>query len=133
MEYQIDLQQLVNYVMKGLTAEACSRKSLMVNDIEFGVTIHADREALVETLTEVLKKAVCHTESNCIRISASTYDNIISLVIKQSGRCTSTSIAVSMEPLQPKAEKLGGSITVVSDSDSRIMVAFSFFNGLRAA
>ena len=30
-------------------------------------------------------------------------------------------------------EKLGGSITVVSDNDSRIMVAFSFFNGLRAA
>lgn len=133
MEYQIDLQQLVNFVIKGLTKEACSRKSLMINDVTHGVSVHADRERLAETLGDVLKKTICHTENNCIRISASIYDNIISLVIRHSGRCTSTSIAVSMEPLQTQAEKLGGSITVVSDSDSRIMVAFSFFNGLRAA
>lgn len=133
MEHQIELQQLVNHVMKGLTTEACSRKSLLINDVTPGITVHADREKLAETLFAVLKKTICHTENNCIRITAGIYDSIISLVIKHKGRCTSTSIAVSMEALQEHAECLGGSITVVSDNDSRSMVAFSFFNGLRAA
>lgn len=133
MEHQIELQQLVNFVMKDLTKEAGQRKSLMVNDVQPGVMVHADREILAETLSDVLTKTICHTENNCIRISAAIYDNIISLVIKQTGSCASTSIAVSMEPLQSLAERLGGSITVVSDHDSRIMVALSFFNGLRAA
>ncbi len=133
MEHQIDLQQLVSFVMKGLTAEACSRQSLLVNDVNAGVTVRADRESLAATLNEVLTKTICHTSNNCIRIGSATYDNIISLVITHSSRCTSTSIAVSMELLQEKAERLGGSITVVSDSDSRIMVALSFYNGLRAA
>ena len=133
MEHQIDLQQLVSFVTKGLTKEAGSRKSLLLNDVDAGIVVQADRELLVEGLSDVLKKTICHTENNCIRIGAAIYDNIITLVIKHTGRCTSTSIAVSMEPLQPLAEKLGGSITVVSDNESRIMVAFSFYNGLRAA
>ncbi|HEX7846242.1 MAG TPA: hypothetical protein VF476_10625, partial [Chitinophagaceae bacterium] len=79
MEHQIELQQLVNYVTKELIREACFRKSLLVNDVEPGVTVHADREALVETLNDVLKRTISHTDHNCIRISASIYDNIISL------------------------------------------------------
>lgn len=133
MEHQIELKQLTGFVTKNLTTEACSRKSLLVNNVTPGIIVHADREALAETLTDVLTKTICHTENNCIRIETAIYDNIVSLIIKQSGYCSSTSIAVSMMPLQPLAEKLGGSISVVSDSDSRITVAFSFYNGLRAA
>lgn len=133
MEHQIELQQLTGFVTKSLTTEACSRKSLLVNNVTPGIIVHADREALAETLTDVLTKTICHTENNCIRIEAVAYDNIISLVIKQTGSCSSTSIAVSMTALQPLAEKLGGSISVVTDNNSRITVALSFYNGLRAA
>jgi hypothetical protein len=133
MEHQIELQQLTGFVMKNLTAEACSRKSLLVNNVTPGIIVHADREALAETLTDVLTKTICHTESNCIRIEAVAFDNIISLVIKQTGSCSSSNIAVSMAPLQPLANKLGGSISVVTDNNSRITVALSFYNGRRAA
>ena len=133
MEHQIEFQQLTGFVTKNLTTEACSRKSLLVNNVTPGIIVHADREALAETLTDVLTKTICHTESNCIRIEAVAHDNIISLVIKQTGSCSSTRIAVSMAPLQPFAEKLGGSISVVTDNDNRITVALSFYNGLRAA
>jgi len=124
MEQQIELQQLTSFVTKGLISEACSRKSLLVNNVT---------PALAETLTDVLTKTICHTESNCIRIESIAYDNIISLVIKQTGLCSSSSIAISMAPLQPLADKLGGSISVVTDNNSRITVALSFYNGLRAA
>jgi len=133
MEQQIELQQLTSFVTKGLISEACSRKSLLVNNVTPGIIVHADREALAETLTDVLTKTICHTESNCIRIESIAYDNIISLVIKQTGLCSSSSIAISMAPLQPLADKLGGSISVVTDNNSRITVALSFYNGLRAA
>ena len=133
MEHQIDLQQLVNYVSKSLTGFAGARKSLLLNNVKPGIIVHTDREMLAETLEDVLTNTICHTENNCIRVEAISFDHIISLIIRQSGVCTSTSIAVSMEPLQPLAEKLGGSITVVSDNDSRVMVAFSFYNGRRAA
>lgn len=133
MEQHVELQQLVKYVAGNLTAAACSRNSFFVNDVAPGIIIHADREMLAETLGKLLAKAIEQTGNNCIRIEAVVFNQIVSLVINQTGQCSSAGLAVSMEPLQPVAEKLGGSISVVSDHEHKTLVALSFFNGRRAA
>lgn len=133
MEHKIELKELVSYVMKSLAPEAACRCSFMLNDVAPGLQVDADRETLAHTLSAVLSNSICHAENNCIRISTHCFNQIISLTISQTASCAVSTIAVSMEPLQPLAEKLGGSITVVADNESRVMVAFSFYNGRRAA
>ncbi len=133
MQHQIELKQLVKYVAGNLTAAACSRNSFFVNDVAPGIIIHADREMLAETFDKLLAKAVEQTNNNCIRIEAVVFNQIVSLVINQTVQCNSAGLALSMEPLQTVAEKLGGSISVVSDHEQKTLVALSFFNGRRAA
>ncbi len=133
MEHQIELKQLVNYVTGTLTTAACSRNSLLVNDVQPGIHVYADKEILAETLSRLLIKTIEQSENNCIRIEAVVFNQIVSLVVNQTSHCTCTGMAVSVEPLQVTAEKLGGSISVVADHEEKVLVALSFYNGRRAA
>ena len=133
MQYQTELRSLITQVMSGLIPLAIERKSFVINDIQPDIEVYADKDILALAMADVLVKALKHTENDCIRISAKVFNNIILLTIKETSHRPHTTIAFSMEQVQPLAEKLGGSISVNSDDDKCITVAFTFFNGKRAA
>jgi len=127
------LQEIVNLVMNSLVPLATTRKSFLVNDIGPGIELHADKDMLALVVSDVLKTAIRHTENDCIRISAQTVSDSIYLNVRENGCRPYIAVAESMERIQPLAEKLGGFITVASSSHDGITVAFSFYNGRKAA
>ncbi|HEX7902902.1 MAG TPA: hypothetical protein VF487_03405 [Chitinophagaceae bacterium] len=132
MQTVYSLKQLSGLVINNIVPQATSHKSFFINDIDPAITVQADTALLVPALKDILLKALAHSENHCIRLSASFFGNIIAVCIKTGLQQCST-IAINMEALQPLAEQLGGSITVMSDHRNNTLVAFSFYNGLRAA
>jgi K+-sensing histidine kinase KdpD len=127
------LQQIVSLVMNSLEPLATTHKSFLVNDIAPGIELHADKDMLALMVSHVLKTAIRHTENDCIRISARTVSDSVFLNVKENGCRPYIAVAESMEQIQPLAEKLGGFISVESSSHEGITVAFSFYNGVKAA
>jgi hypothetical protein len=127
------LQEVVNLVMDSLVPFATTRKSFLVNDIAPEIELHADKDMLALVVSDVLKTAIRHTENDCIRITAKSVRDSIFLNVKENGCRPYIAVAESMERIQPLAEKLGGFITVASSSHEGVTVAFSFYNGHKAA
>jgi signal transduction histidine kinase len=133
MNHPTELKTLISQVMNSLIPLAVRRRSFLINEIDPEIKLHADRDMIAYVLGDVLVKAIHHTDNDCIRISADVYSNIVLVKINETGQRPYTTIAVSMEQLQPLAEKLGGSISVNSRPDHGVTVALTFFNGSRAA
>lgn len=133
MQTPYSLQQLSGQVINNIVPQATNYKNFFINDIDPAITVQADTALLMPALKDILVKALALSENHCIRLSASVFGNIIAVCIKQPGLQQCSTIAINMEALQPLAEKLGGSITVMSDHGNNTLVAFSFYNGLRAA
>jgi light-regulated signal transduction histidine kinase (bacteriophytochrome) len=127
------LQEIVNLVMDSLVPFATTRKSFLVNDIAPEIELYADKDMLALVVSDVLKTAIRHTENDCIRITAKSVQDSIFLNVKENGCRPYIAVAESMERIQPLAEKLGGFITVASSSHEGVTVAFSFYNGYKAA
>ena len=132
MQTVYSLKQLSSQVISNIVPQATNHKSFFINDIDPAITVQADTTLVMPALKDILLKALAHSENNCIRLSASLFGNIIAVCIKTGLQQCST-IAINMQLLQPLAEQLGGSITVMSDHHNNTLVAFSFYNGLRAA
>jgi hypothetical protein len=127
------LQEIVNLVISSLKPLASTRKSRLVNDIAPGIELNADKDMLALVVSDVLTTAIRHTENDCITISAKSVCDSIFLNVKETGCRPYIAVAESMERIQPLAEKLGGFISVQSSSHEGITVAFSFYNGKKAA
>jgi signal transduction histidine kinase len=133
MNNPTELKTVISQVMNSLIPLAVRRRSFFINEIDTDIKLHADRDMIAYVLGDVLVKAIHHTDNDCIRISADVYSNIVLVKINETSQRPYTTIAVSMEQLQPLAEKLGGSISVNSRPDHGVTVAVTFFNGSRAA
>lgn len=132
MKPKTSLQQITTEAIHSLVATAADHHSFFINDVDPSIELYTDKTLLHTAITKILFKTIAFTSGACIRLSANLYGEVVALVIKQKNTQPGT-IAISMEQIQPLAEQLGGSISVVSDSNQQVMIAFSFFNGSRAA
>jgi hypothetical protein len=128
-----ELHHLIDQVMSNLLPLAADHNSFFINDVNLDMPVNADREILVSTIADLLKRTMDLTQNDCIRVSARSYCDSVLLNIKQAKLRSFIDVADCMEPMLPLAEKLGGCITVMNDPISGTAVALCFDNKPKAA
>jgi hypothetical protein len=133
MKTNDELHILVDQVMSSLLPLATNRKSFFVNDVIADTQLTADKDILAMVFGNLLRTTIDISENSCIRITANTFPDTVRLSIAQPGTRSFSDIADCMEPIQPLAQKLGGSITVINDPMTGTAVALCFHNRAKAA
>lgn len=129
----VALHQLVNQVSQSLMPRMVGQRNLMINDLHKEMWVTTDENILVSVLRTLLDATVTHSQSNCIRVSAKIYGNIILVQIKSDNTNLDGSIADSLYRIDLLAEQLGGCVTVSNNYVKGTTVAFSFYNQKQVA
>src|SRR5881394_1016210 len=112
VESYFTLSELVDQLATSLLPQTVEKKSVIVNEVQQEMPVHADKDILATVLSNLLIITVAHTENNCIRVRAKFYGNIILVHVKNDDSSHDGAIAQSLKQIQPLAEKLGGCIAI---------------------
>lgn len=127
------LQDLVDRLVTGELAAALQKESFIVNEVPGELIIAADENMLAKVLRGLLHTVVSNARNSCIRVAAKVYGDIVLVHIRDTRRADSKTITERLEEIQMLAEKVGGCVTVCNQQEEAITLAFSFFNGIKAA
>src|SRR6201990_3741514 len=128
----ISLHRFVDELMIGLLPRAVSRKTLIINQIDRSVEVGSDENLLAFVLWNLLDKAVDSTQSECIHIESVQEGDNTMIRVRNAGVYFYRSCANCFRQVQDAAEKLGGSISIVS-LDMSTTVALTLHKDLKAA
>lgn len=124
----VALYKLVDQVAQYLMPRIVEQKSFIINDLNKEMLVTTDEGILITVLRNLLDAIITHSQSNCIRISAKAFGNIVLLYVKDSDNKHEEAIAGCLIQVAPLAEKIGGCITLNNYTAKGTTVAFSFYN-----
>lgn len=127
------LQDLVDRLVTGELAAALQKESFIVNEVPGELVIAADENMLANVLRGLLHTVVSNARNSCIRVAAKVYGDIVLVHVRDTRRADSKTITERLDEIQSLAEKVGGCVTICNQQEEMITLAFSFFNGSRAA
>ncbi len=129
MQTTHSLRELVNNVVKEMLPIAVNRGSFFINDINPDINVNASNDMLTDVFSNMLRKAVLHTENDCIKISAQKISDIIFLRVKETIQCSCPEMISSMQEIQPSAEKMRAYISIRDRKLNRVDMDLVFYNG----
>ena len=129
----IALHLMVNRISASSLPVAIQRHSFIVNDIPADLLVHTDEHMLAAVFGSLLNTVIIHTENSCIRVSAKLYGKVVIINLKETHQPVIPSLALNLRQVQQLAEKIGGSISISSDSTRSTTIVFSFVNNLSQA
>lgn len=127
------LQELVDRLVTGELAAALQKESFIVNEVPGELVIATDENMLTGVLKGLLHTVVSNARNSCIRVAAKVYGDIVLVHVRDTRRANSKTIMEQLGEIQSLAEKVGGCVTVCNQQEEAITLAFSFFNGIKAA
>ncbi|MBC7874699.1 MAG: HAMP domain-containing histidine kinase [Ferruginibacter sp.] len=122
------LHTLVSRLVACVVPATARNKSFMVNDIPAGLSIAANPGLVTAVLSNLFNTVALHSVNSCIRISAKVYSNIILVQVRDHHSANACTIAYSLQPAQPLAEKIGGYLGITSQWKNETTIVFSFPN-----
>lgn len=129
---QIPLKQVISNLLLSYQPVAVKQNSFFVNEIPGELTVEADKNVLVTMLGSLFYMTARCSKDTCIRISASMYENVLMLYVKDGSASNNYSILSSLQHLQMLAEKLGGFFHLSGQNSKATSIAFSLPNKLAA-
>ena len=133
LKNNIALHKLVDQLMKGLLPLAVRRKSFILNNIDRDFRLNTDEDMLALVLWNMLNGAVTNTENECIHVDAVLNGHCTMIQVKDKGSYFYSSISDRLKQLQPVVEKLGGFISIYSDTIKGTTIAFTISNEQKVA
>lgn len=127
------LQELVDKLVTGELSAALQKESFIVNEVPGELLIATDENMLAGVLRGLLHTVVSNARNSCIRVAAKVYGDIVLVHVRDTRRANSKTIMEQLGKIQSLAEKVGGCVTVCNQQEETITLAFSFFNGTKAA
>ena len=108
------LYELADFLIAKFKPEVTSNKSPFINEIPAHLELRADKQLLSAILNGVFSVVTTYTKDSCIRLSAKTHGNMVSIQVKESVSFDRAAVENRVYKLQSLAEKLRGSINVSS-------------------
>ena len=127
------LQELVDKLVTGELSAALQKESFIVNEVPGELVIATDENMLAGVLRGLLHTVVSNARNSCIRVAAKVYGDIVLVHVRETRRANSKTIMEQLGKIQSLAEKVRGCVTVCNQQEETITLAFSFFNGTKAA
>ena len=129
----ITLQQLVSRAIAGVMPIAIRNKSFIINEIAPGLQLAGNSDMISTVLHKLIDTVSVHSMNSCIRVSAKAYGNVILVQVRDHHSADACTLAFSLEPAQPVAEKIGGYLGITSQWRNETTIVFSFPNVPEAA
>jgi|SRR5688500_12614950 len=127
------LKPLVDQILYSLLAGSVKRRNLVINDVPVGLPMATDENFMALILGNLLSDVICHTENDCIRISASKNGLLAVISLKNNTISYDKSFVLSMQTLQLTAQKMGGVIKIDKNEGHGTILAISFDGNIKAA
>lgn len=127
MNSHIHLNTLVSKLISGLLPEAIEKRSIVVNDVDASVFIHAGENELSYVITGLISNAVYSTSNCCIRVQTVVRDGEVHLKVRNDGVFIYSSRMHSLGHMVDAARKLGGNISLYSEENRGITIVLSFY------
>lgn len=122
------LHELADFLISKFRPEVANNKSVFINEIPAHLELMADKQLLSAILNGLFSVVTTYTKDSCIRLSAKTNGNRVSIQIKESVSLDRAVVENGVYKLQSLAEKLRGSIGVTSRRKKPTTITFGFPN-----
>jgi hypothetical protein len=122
------LHNVVESLISSLAPAAICHKSYIINDVPVEIRTEVNEDLLASVLGSLINAVLRNSQTNCIRITAKFYGNVVLLHIKDNGCINYSSISQNLAAIQPQVEKLNGFIGLTSYRNKLTTIAFSFVN-----
>jgi len=124
----LSLNKYVSQVISDLSPRVPEQPLSIINDVHADMYVSTDKEALVTILTRLVRVIVADSQNNRIHISAKSIGNIALVHMRGSHAAYNHEMALSLEKIEPLAERLGGCVTISNIGMYGISLAFTFIN-----
>lgn len=122
------LHELADFLISKFKPEVAGNKSLFINEIPAHLELMADKQLLSVILNGLFSVVTTYAKDSCIRLSAKTHGNMVSIQVKESVSLNRAAVENGVHKLQSLAEKLRGSIGVTSRWKKPTTITFGFPN-----
>ncbi len=126
----IDLCYLIKQLSKDLLPKAVGRKSIILNDISEGMSVHSDKELLAPIIWSMMNDAIDRSANSCIRISAGINENLVTISVNDTSLAFDDQIIDAVRKVQKLAEKLGGSLCLDTNPGKGTTLVFTLFHAM---
>lgn len=129
----LQLQKLVNHLLKDLLPAAVRKRSLILNEIPGEFTVSADENMVSYVLWNLMNNVV-HTSANeCIHVNAERNGNCTVISLKHVSNYFYRSFSGDLRQVQDMAAKLGGCINIECSGENESTVTFLINDAANAA
>ena len=122
------LHHLTDCLVTTFHSKATSNNNHFINEIPDQLHLATDRQLLATVMSGLLSAVVTYAKGSCIRLSAKVYGNVVLVQIKESTSLNNKSFESEVRKLQPLAEKMRGSVCVISQRQKLTTITFGFPN-----
>ena len=133
LQSNVALHKLVNQLLSDLLPAAVRRKSLILNNIDKDFRIKIDEDMLALILWNMINGAITSTQDECIHIDASLNGDCTTIEVKDNGSYFYSRVSDRLKFVQPVVEKLGGCISINSNTSNGTIIVFTIANVRNAA
>jgi hypothetical protein len=134
-EWQAGLQMkpLVDHLVNSVTASSVKRRNLLINDVPAGLPTVTDQNLLALLLGNIINDVVCHTENDCIRISASKNGSVATISLKSNTIAYDKSFALCLETIQVIAQTMGAVVSISNHETGGVILDIYLIGNIKAA
>ncbi|MDR3715662.1 MAG: sensor histidine kinase [Puia sp.] len=125
---RVSLHALVDQLIKGLLPTAVSSNSLIINDIDHGISVQTDENMLAYVLWNLINRVVQSTSDECIHIEALLDGGCTVIRVNEAGTYFYRLLNNGFRQVQQAAERLGGTISIDNNLVKGVSVAFNLDN-----
>ena len=112
-------------MQRGLLPQATCKKSVIINDVDDQISVTTNEHILAFIIGGLISNAVQTTSNNCIRVDAASAQDGIRLRVKNNGAFIYSHSMYSLVTLTDAARKLGGTISLETETNGAFTVIFS--------
>ncbi|HEY4062411.1 MAG TPA: sensor histidine kinase [Puia sp.] len=129
----ISLHRFVDELTTGLLPLAVSRKTIIVNQIDRELEIGTDENMLAYVLWNLLDRAVCSTQNECIHVESVCNGENTMILVRNAGTYFYRTLSNGFRQVQHAAEKMGGSISINHTENNSTNIALILHTDQSAA
>jgi len=120
------LKQLVDRLVNDSLHQTCSGKNSIVNEMTDNMCIYVDELKEGVFISQLLATVVTNARNGDIHISAGQFRDIITLEIEDRNNYNGYALAAGLQSIEPEANRLGGSLSIMGAQKLVAKVSFSF-------
>ncbi|MES1216163.1 MAG: hypothetical protein ABUT20_11655 [Bacteroidota bacterium] len=125
---ETSLNTLVSGLLENYQSIAVRQNSFFINEIPEDFKLITGKENFSALLNDIFYTMTICSRDTCIRISAISEHNVLTLLVKDQSTFNSYAIHSKLQRLQQLAAKIEGSLSISSKNSKETTISFSFSN-----